>query len=186
ALAFAEYGVPALSVPFGGGKGDKQGQWIEAEFDRLAQFDTIFLAMDDDATGEEAVAEIITRLGRERCRVVKLPRKDANQCLIDGIPGEGIEAAINSARTLDPEQLRHASEFADDLVAEFQVKTGFEPGIRLPWAKAGNSVVLRPGEVSVWLGVNGHGKSQGMGQITLGALVQEHRCCVASMEFKAV
>src|SRR5690606_19674090 len=32
ALAFAEYGVPALSVPFGGGKGDKQGQWIEAEF----------------------------------------------------------------------------------------------------------------------------------------------------------
>ena len=28
--------------------------------------------------------------------------------------------------------------------------------------------------------------SQGMGLITLGALIQEHRCCVASMEFKAV
>lgn len=186
ALAAAEYGIAALSVPFGGGKGAKQSQWIEAEFDRLALFDTLFLALDDDGPGQEAVAEIVTRLGRERCRVVTLPRKDFNACLIDGVPKEEIVEALTRARTMDPEQLRQASEFADALVAEFTARVGDEPGIRLPWDKCRNDVILRPGEVSVWLGVNGHGKSQGMGQITLGALVQDARCCVASMEFKPV
>lgn len=186
ALAFAEYGIAALSVPFGGGKGAKQSQWIEAEFDRLAVFDTLYLAMDDDGPGAEATAEIITRLGRERCRVVTLPHKDANECLMRGVFAEDIHAALKAAKTQDPEQLRQASEFADALVAEFATRVGHEVGVRLPWDKAGNSVVLRPEEVSIWLGVNGHGKSQGMGQITLGALLQEHRCCVASMEFKPV
>lgn len=186
ALAFCEYGVAALSVPFGGGKGAKQSQWIESEFDRLAQFDTLFLALDNDAAGQEATAEIITRLGRERCRLVTLPRKDCNACLIDGVSKSEVLEALAQSKTLDPEQLRQASEFADDLVAEFATKTGQERGVRLPWAKAGNSVVLRDGEVSLWLGVNGHGKSQGMGQLTLGALVQDTRCCVASMEFKPV
>lgn len=186
ALAFAEYGVPALSVPFGGGKGAKQGQWIEAEFDRLAQFDTLFLAMDDDGPGAEATAEIVTRLGRERCRIVTLPRKDANACLIDDVPKAEVLQALSASRTLDPEQLKPASGYADALVAEFAVRVGKERGIRLPWDKAGDSVILRPAEVSIWLGVNGHGKSQGMGQITLGAMTQEVRCCVASMEFKPV
>lgn len=186
ALAAAEYGIAALSVPFGGGKGAKQGQWIEAEFDRLSMFDTLFLALDDDGPGQEAVAEIVTRLGRERCRVVTLPRKDFNACLMDGVPKAEIVEALNRSRTLDPEQLRQASEFAEALVAEFGTQVGHETGIRLPWDKCRNDVILRPGEVSVWLGVNGHGKSQGMGQITLGALVQDFRCCVASMEFKPV
>lgn len=186
ALAFAEYGVPALSVPFGGGKGAKQGQWIEAEFDRLALFDTLFLAMDDDGPGAEATAEIVQRLGRERCRIVTLPRKDANACLIDGVSQAEIVAALTESKTLDPEQLHRASEFADELVSEFSTRIGDEPGIWLPFAKAGSSVILRPEEVSIWLGMNGHGKSQGMGQVTLGALVQGHRCCVASMEHRPV
>jgi len=85
ALAFGEYGIPALSVPFGGGKAGKQVPWIEAEFDRLAQFDTLFLAMDADGPGREATAEIVNRLGRERCRIVHLPHKDANECLMAGV-----------------------------------------------------------------------------------------------------
>lgn len=186
ALAAAEYGIPALSVPFGGGKGAKQGQWIESEFDRLAMFDTLFVCMDSDGPGEEAAAEIVNRLGRERCRVVTLPRKDFNACLIDGVPRDDVLAALAASKTMDPEQLRQASEFGDALVAEFTVKVGAETGIRLPWAKCENTVILRPEEVSVWLGVNGHGKSQGMGQITLGAMAQGFRCCVASMEFKPV
>jgi hypothetical protein len=186
ALAFAEYGIPALSVPFGGGKGAKQGQWIEAEFDRLAIFDTLFLAMDDDGPGAEATAEIVKRMGRERCRIVKLPHKDANECLMQGVSKDEIRDALKASRTMDPEQLRRASEFVDALVAEFAIQIGDETGIRLPFAKAGNSVVLRPEELSIWLGVNGHGKSIGMGQVTIGAMVQGFRCCVASMEHRPV
>lgn len=183
ALAFAEYGIAALSVPFGGGKGAKQSQWIEAEFDRLAQFDWLFLALDTDGPGQEATAEIVARLGRERCRLVTLPRKDANECLMAGVTREEIAQALTLAQTQDPDNLRQASTFEDEVVREFSEQEA-DSGIRLPWRKAGDRLVLRPGEVSIWAGINGHGKSQVIGHVALGACVDSWRVCVASMEFK--
>lgn len=182
ALAFAEYGIPALSVPFGGGKGAKQSQWIEAEYDRLAQFDWLFLALDTDGPGVEATQEIVHRLGRERCRVVELPRKDANACLLEGVTREQIAQALTAAKTQDPDNLRQASAFEDEVCREFQQQE--QVGIRLPWRKCGDRLILRDGEVSIWAGINGHGKSQVIGQVTLGACSDNVPCCVASMEFK--
>ena len=52
-----DYGHPALSVPFGGEKGAKHA-WIVSEFDRLAQFETIFLALDMDEEGDAAVGSL--------------------------------------------------------------------------------------------------------------------------------
>lgn len=185
-LAAAEYGYAALSVPYGGGGGDKQAKWIAAEFDRLAMFDWLFIAMDVDATGAEAVDEIVSRLGRERCRVVTLPRKDLNACLMDGVPVEDITAVLNEAKTRDPEQLRNACEFEDQLVEEFSLAGQREAGIRLPWQKVEDRLILRYSELSLWTGINGHGKSQVVGHCTAFALAQGELACVASMEFKPV
>lgn len=183
ALAMYEYGFPALSVPFGGGTGDKQA-WIEHEFDRLAVYDEIILALDADDAGRAATDEIVKRLGRERCRIATLPRKDANQCLIDGVPGADIAACVRNAKTLDPESLKSASEFTDAVLREFDRLQNGETGLKLPWRKVGDHLILRRGEVSVWAGINGHGKSEVCGHIVLGALTQGSRCCVASMEFR--
>lgn len=183
ALALFEYGIPALSVPFGGGKGDKQA-WIEHEFDRLAIFDTLYLALDQDATGEQAVQEIVSRLGRERCKVVRLPRKDANACLIDGVPAADIETAFAASRTLDPPRLRDSGEFEEAVLREFEIGRHGDPGIRLPWRKVGDRLVLRPGEVSIWAGINGHGKSEVVGHIALDATLDDYRVCCASLEFR--
>jgi twinkle protein len=76
AMSAWDYGWPALSVPFGGGKGNKH-QWIEAEFERLSRFEVIYLALDVDAEGEAAAEEIANHLGRHRCRRVMLPRGKA-------------------------------------------------------------------------------------------------------------
>ncbi len=38
-----------------------------------------------DEQGDKAAEEIATRLGYRRCRV-KMPRKDGNKCLVDGVP----------------------------------------------------------------------------------------------------
>lgn len=182
ALALYDYGHPALSLPFGGGKGDKQ-QWIDAEFDRLAVYDEIFLALDQDAAGAEAVAEIVARLGRERCRVVVLPCKDANECLMRGIPKEDIDAAFAAAKTMDPPRLRNAGEFEEAVLREFQRLEQGEIGIRLPWKKVGDRLILRPGEVSIFAGINGHGKSEVVNQIALHAAAEGVRVCGASLEF---
>ena len=55
-------------------------------------------------------------------------------------------------------------------------------GTPLPWQKARGLWALRPGEVTVWAGINGHGKSQATGQVALDLACRGERVCVASME----
>lgn len=63
--------------------------------------------------------------------------------------------------------------------------TSREPaGVTLPWAKTHDDIRLRPGEVSLWAGVNGHGKSLLLGQVVLWLMRQHKRTCVASFEMK--
>lgn len=181
ALTLWDYGFPALSVPFGGGKGAKQ-QWIESEFERLSRFEVIFLALDNDDEGRAAVAEIVPRLGRHRCRVVVLPRKDANQCRQDGISADNIRKCFDTAQSMDPEELRRAGTFADDVVNLFWPPAGQEEGYRLPFARIGGKLLFRSGELSVWTGPSGAGKSQVLSHASVGWLDQGARICIASLE----
>lgn len=181
AMALYDYGIPALSVPMGGGKKGKQ-DWIENEYDRLAVYDDVILALDADKTGADAVAEIVKRLGRERVRVATLPHKDANECLKQGVPREEIQRCIREAKAQDPENLHSAADYEDAVWSEFVRSGQGETGLMLPWGRGGECV-LRPGETSLWAGINGHGKSQVAGQIVVHALNNNRRACVASMEF---
>ena len=54
-------------------------------------------------------------------------------------------------------------------------------GDRLPWEKSRDLVALRPREVSIWAGVNGHGKSQMTGMVCAW-LMRHARVLVASLE----
>lgn len=184
ALSSYDYSYPALSVPFGGGKGDKQ-RWIESEFDRLQRFEVIYLALDDDAEGDAAVAEIVPRLGRHRCRRVRLPRKDMNQCAQDGIPAKDIRQCFEDAKPMDPAELRRAGEFTDDVISLFWPKGDREPGYRLPFEKIRDRLVIRPGEMTIWTGPSGAGKSQILSYACVGFVDQGAKICIASYEMQA-
>ncbi len=58
----------------------------------------------------------------------------------------------------------------------------YKNGAKLPWAKTHDKVQLRLGEVSVYAGVNGHGKSLMTGQVVLGLVQQGFKTLVASFE----
>lgn len=73
------------------------------------------------------------------------------------------------------------SEFADDVLARLRGDALIK-GDLLPWNKAEKLVRLRPGEVSLWAGINGHGKSQLLGQVCAWAL--HKKWLIASMEMK--
>ncbi len=183
AMAMFDYDYPSLSVPFGGGGGAKQS-WIENEFHNLDRFEEIFLCMDSDEAGQEGTKEIIKRLGRERCRVVELPEKDANQCLLSGVTKDKIDAAIRGARSLDPEELKPFNKFEEETMAVLFPDGGIEPGFFPPWKKTHDKIRFRWHEISISNGINGHGKSQIVGEILLSAMKQEERVCIASMEIK--
>ena len=188
ALAWWDYGFPALSVPFGGGDKGKQ-DWIEVEYDRLSRFDVIYLAMDEDGPGKAAAEAIVQRLGPERCAIVSHPlpaepgAKCINACVRAGVSRAAVAEAVKSAKPRDPAELHSAADYAADVAAMFG-DTGPEQGIRTPWAKIGDQLVFRPGELTVIAGINGHGKSQAVGFMAANAMRCGFRVCVASLEFR--
>jgi twinkle protein len=183
AMSMAVYGYPALSVPFGGGSGAKQ-QWIDHQYDELDRFETIYLALDNDEAGKIANKEISQRLGLHRCRVVVLPFKDANECLKQGVSKEEIYICMAEAKTFDPEELRRSDSFTDEVMEEFYPTGGKIPGVDLPWKRDRyrEPVRIQRGEVSIWTGGNGQGKSLMLGQFVMHAISEGERACIASLE----
>ncbi|EPT7034281.1 toprim domain-containing protein [Cronobacter malonaticus] len=155
-MSYSQYGINALSVPFGGGKGAKQ-QWIEFEFHNLDRFEEIWISMDNDEVGQEAAREIASRLGEHRCRMVKLPRKDINECLMDGVPEDDIWNCLAQASYFDPEELYSAREFYQDTVNAFYGRQQFL--FQSPWEALNHNFQFREAELTLVNGVNGHGKA---------------------------
>lgn len=180
-MSYHQYGLPVLSVPFGGGKGAKQ-QWIEFEYHNLDRFEEIWISMDNDEVGREAAKEIASRLGEYRCRLMKLPRKDINECLQSGMTEDELFQCIETAAYCDPEELYSAREFYQDTIDAFYGKEQYL--FRTPWEPLNYNFNFREAELTVLNGVNGHGKTEVAGHIMLEAMRQQARVCVASLELK--
>lgn len=183
ALSWAAYGYPAMSVPFGGGKGGKQA-WIENEFERLDRFERIFISTDMDKPGEEAAEEIASRLGRHRCYRVALPHKDANECLVAGVGKEAMAAALASAKALDPDGLKRPVEYLDRVIHLFWPGPEEREGYTLPYGKLADKLHLRPAELTLWSGASGSGKSQIISDCIPHWIRQGSRICLASFEMR--
>lgn len=73
----------------------------------------------------------------------------------------------------------YISELIDQLGLPILVK-----GQPLPWLKTRGLFRFRPGEVTLWAGVNGHGKSLMSGFVALDLLFASQKVCIASFEMK--
>ena len=176
-------GMICLSVPFGGGA-KKQDGWIEQEFERLAIYDEIYLCLDNDEEGRAAAAVIGERLGRYRCRFVRLPYNDANECLKNGVTRDEIAKCFNEAMIVDPKQLQRIRSYETDTIRALLPDPNAFLGYTTPWEKHHRKLFLRPDELSLWTGINGHGKSQILGHIILDCIAQGAKVCIASLEIK--
>lgn len=75
----------------------------------------------------------------------------------------------------------YAEEVADYLEHGEQLR-----GAKLPWKKTRDLIRFREGEVTLWSGMNGHGKSLALGQAMVGFVCQREPVCIASFEMKPV
>jgi twinkle protein len=57
-------------------------------------------------------------------------------------------------------------------------------GAMLPWQKTHEQIRFRGGEVTLWQGINGHGKSQVLGMASIGFAAQGEGVCIASFEMR--
>lgn len=83
------------------------------------------------------------------------------------------------------QKVRPASAWVDALIERFATPD-FASGIAMPWEKTHQLYRIRPNELTLWPGINGHGKSLVLGQIMVGAMGYGQRVLVASMEMKPV
>jgi twinkle protein len=95
-----------------------------------------------------------------------------------------IDRHMNERDTADHVNVKVPSSFLDQLVSHFDESEGVT-GDCLPWEKTQNLIRLRHSEVTIWNGINGHGKSNVLGQVILHQL-KGRKACIASLEMKPV
>lgn len=178
AMSLHQVGFPALSV----NAGAANHQWIENDWERLERFSEILICFDNDEAGNKGASEVMRRLGIERCKRVIFPAKDANDYLMNGADRSDFDASIMEAKPQDPEELRQASDFIDKVKSMFYPAEAEErdPALRLD--KDLDWFEFRPGEISVWTGYNGHGKSLMVSQVLVGLMQQGEKFVIFSGE----
>lgn len=102
---------------------------------------------------------------------------------INYIPDD-IDFVSYLAETDHQAKVKPAKTWMEDAKADLTAKR--EKKILLPWLKTKDFFNFRPGEVTLWAGQNGHGKSLITSQVALSLLGQEQRICIASFEMKPV
>jgi len=83
----------------------------------------------------------------------------------------------------DIERLVSPDSFRQDTI-DYLMGTGQTYGATLPWGETHDNIRFRPGEVSLWMGMNGHGKSLLTSQVFLDFIHQGQKVCIASFEMK--
>lgn len=101
------------------------------------------------------------------------------------IQADQIDWSLYEQETETQTLLRPASAWIDDLIASDKAGPD-DGGAVLPWSKTHEHFAMRPGELTVWAGINGHGKSLLTGHVVLGLMSQKQRCMIASFEMKPV
>lgn len=81
--------------------------------------------------------------------------------------------------------VKPASNWLQQVIDRFAMPAE-QQGTYLPWNKASGLFRLRPHELTLWPGINGHGKSLVLNQVMVCAAAQGEKCLIASMEMRPV
>ena len=175
AMTLHEAGIPnAVSVP----SGTEDFTWIDTCWDFIAKFKTITLFGDNDEAGQKMIRKLLAKLGDHRLAIVEHECKDANELLYKH-GKEAVSRAWSNAKEvpvngllnlaevmpLDPRNLPKSTTSIKELD---RIIGGFNNG-----------------DVTVWTGKRGSGKSTVLSQIMLDAIEQGLKVCAYSGELKS-
>jgi twinkle protein len=181
AMTWRQWGIPALSIPNGSGT-----TWIEYEWENLEMFDTIYLSFDMDGKTQDSLKKTISRLGRHRCLIVNIPDKDANDALKAGRTSEEAQMWVRHATAPKLKDFVNSKDLRDRIYKQFYPDPE-DRGIKialLTGRSKEQSFEVRPGEVSIWTGISGHGKSTFLKDVFMDLIHNDQKCMIASFEMK--
>jgi twinkle protein len=123
-------------------------------FDYLTKFETIVLCFDNDEPGREAAQKVAQLFEPNKCKIVSLELKDANEYLKTGQREKFTQAWWNS-KTYTPAGIINLADLGESLYDEFDCETCL-----YPWPKMNEKTYgLRTGELVTFTSGAGMGKS---------------------------
>lgn len=173
--ALYEAGVRnVVSVP----SGAEDLTCVENCWEWLEKFKNICIWPDNDGPGQEMARKLIAKLGVYRCYVVQSDYKDANEALYKA-GKEKVKELVRTAREVPIAGLIRLSEVeAYDVNKVTRVKSTINP-----INKATGGYLM--GQLSIWTGDSGSGKSTYLGQELIESVEQGYRVCAYSGELPA-
>jgi twinkle protein len=99
------------------------------------------------------------------------------------INADDIDFAAYERETDAQQKVKPAALWVAELIERIRSPIA-QPRALMPWRKTHQLVQFRPGEVTIWGGANGAGKSLVTGQIALSLCSQSQKVCIASFEMK--
>ena len=96
---------------------------------------------------------------------------------------DDIDFGFYERETDAQQKVKPASMWVQELMDRMQNPVKQKRSV-MPWRKTHAQIQFRPGEVTVWGGANGQGKSLVTGQVALSLCGQGEKVCIASFEMK--
>lgn len=81
-------------------------------------------------------------------------------------------------------KVRPASEWSEAVIDRFYGQGSQSNWTRTGFAKTDGKFDIRPGEVTIWAGINGHGKTTYLSNIMLNLMQSGQKACLMSLEMK--
>jgi len=169
-LSFEEQNINnVVSVPFGA----NTFTWLDTDYNILEKFKEIIIAVDNDAAGAECRKELLKRLPEaDKMRSVDWGKyKDANEALK---AGEDLQSFLDGAKDVYHEYYVDLERDSDEDIKKYGVGS-----VNL------NRMIgcIRSGELTIWTGSAGSGKSSFLNQILL-EMCKKHNSFVFSPELR--
>lgn len=141
---------PVVSLPNGAAGAVRS---VKDNLEFLSGYEEIVLMFDMDEVGQEAAKSVAEILPPGKCKIAKLPFKDANECLMNN-QGKAVIQAMWEAQQFSPDEIVHVKQIANPLDAE-EIRVYPFPFDSLSEALLGQ----RSGEITLWTSGTGSGKS---------------------------
>lgn len=178
AMSWASQGFHAVSVP--GGAGNLK--WIETSYDWLSKYKRIYISFDSDSAGTENLEEIQSRLGISKTSIIRLPKKDANECIKAGMD---LKQYFDNAEDATPVKFVGIDALRDEMWEKISRGRREEQGLPFMGWEGEESIGfrLRPRELTIYTGHPGHGKSALLYQLAAYLIgVHGKKVAIASLE----
>ncbi|MEW5249931.1 toprim domain-containing protein [Microbulbifer sp. 2201CG32-9] len=141
---------PVVSVPNGAQGASKT---IAQEIEWLEQFEKVIFMFDMDEPGQTAALECAELLSPGKAYIARLPKKDPNECLLEGYGKEVIDAMWN-AKAFRPDGVVDIAALCEEASSPIEV------GLPWPWPSLTDKTYgRRRGELYGFGGGTGCGKS---------------------------